>query len=193
MRTPAALPSIVAAVARPPPAPCTSTVVFGVASATTNSARYAVSQAVERQAACSSESASGFATRLRVGTATHSASVPSCQSESIVTRGSKTSSPAQAGSLTSAWTTTSRPDSSTPAASEPSTRGKGAPLSPITPRKESRSWWLIDAARTVTSDQPSSGSGCGCSPTSRTESGSAASVPVIRAASISDAAAGALR
>ncbi len=65
------------AVATPPPAPWTSTVDPGSSSAFSNSIRYAVSHAVGRHAASSNDSAAGFRTRFRRGTATRSANVPS--------------------------------------------------------------------------------------------------------------------
>ena len=65
-----------AAVATPPPAPWTSTVSPALSSPRVKSIRYAVSQAVGRQAASSKDSDAGFGTTLRRGTATLSANVP---------------------------------------------------------------------------------------------------------------------
>ena len=73
---PAAAPSVTAAVASPPPAPCTSTRSPGVSPPAVKSMVYAVSQAVGRQAASWNESSAGLGTRFAVGTDTRSASVP---------------------------------------------------------------------------------------------------------------------
>ena len=59
-----------AAVATPPPAPWTSTVSPGRAPGGVNSIRYAVSQAVGRQAASAKLSSAGLSTRLAAGTRT---------------------------------------------------------------------------------------------------------------------------
>ena len=75
-RRPAAAPSTMAAVATPPPAPWTSTLSPGRTPALVNSIRYAVSQAVGRQAASSNESPAGLARTFQVGTVTRSAKVP---------------------------------------------------------------------------------------------------------------------
>lgn len=75
-RSPAALPSTMAAVATPPPAPCTSTESPGRTPALVNSIRYAVSHAVGRQAASSKESSLGLGRMFQVGTETCSAKVP---------------------------------------------------------------------------------------------------------------------
>ena len=72
------------AVDTPPPAPWTSTVPPGASPDWVNSIRYAVSQAVGRQAASVHDSSGGFGTRLRRGTMTCSARVPWCCSESSV-------------------------------------------------------------------------------------------------------------
>lgn len=77
IRYPAARPSMTSAVATPPPAPWTSTVPPGATPDLVNSIRYAVSHAVGRQAASRKLRPAGFGSRLRVGTATRSASVPS--------------------------------------------------------------------------------------------------------------------
>ena len=77
IRKPAARPIRMAAVPTPPPAPCTSTVEPGWAPDFSNSILYAVRYAVGRQAASSKDSAAGFGTRLRRGTHTRSAKVPS--------------------------------------------------------------------------------------------------------------------
>ena len=61
------------------------------------SIRYAVSQAVGRQAASSNDSDAGLGTTLARGTATRSANVPWWRSESSDRFGSKVSSPVQAG------------------------------------------------------------------------------------------------
>ena len=136
-----------------------------------NSIRYAVSQAVGRQAASSKESEAGFGTTLRRGTATRSAKVPWWRSESSERFGSKVSSPVQSGSLTTACTTTSLPSSSSPAASQPRIIGSASSRSP-TPRRDHRSWWLSEAALTVTVVHPSGATGSGRSPTTRPDSGS---------------------
>ena len=133
--------------------------------------RYAVSQAVLRQAASSCESSAGFGSTLRVGTTTRSASVPWCFSDSSVRRGSRVSSPDQSGLGITACTTTSRPSASTPEASQPRIIGYLSSARP-TPRSVHTSWWLIDAARTVTVVHPSGASGSGRSPTSSAASGS---------------------
>ena len=80
IRTPAALPSTVSAVATPPPAPWTSTVIPGVTPPRVNSIRYAVSHAVGRHAACSNDSSDGLGSTLRLGTATRCAP-GSCRGE----------------------------------------------------------------------------------------------------------------
>ncbi len=67
---------MITAVATPPPAPCTSTVSPARSSPRVNSIRYAVSQAVGRQAASSKDSDAGFGTTFARGTATLSANVP---------------------------------------------------------------------------------------------------------------------
>jgi hypothetical protein len=174
-RSPAAAPSRSAAVATPPPAPCTSTVAPGATPEFVNSIRYAVSHAVGRHAASANESAGGFGTRLRAGTATRSAKVPGYRSERIVRVGSSVSSPRQSVSPITECTTTSFPSSSIPAASQPRIIGSCSADKP-TPRSDQRSWWLSDAARTDTVAQPSRRSGSGCSPSSSPESGSSASI-----------------
>ena len=133
--------------------------------------RYAVSQAVGRQAASSNDSEAGLGTMLRRGTATLAAKVPWWRSESSDRFGSKVSSPSHPGLLITACTTTSLPSSSMPAASQPRIIGSCSSRSP-TPRSDHRSWWLSDAALTVTVVQPSGTSGSGRSPTTRPESGS---------------------
>ena len=70
-----------------------------------------------------------------------------------------------------AWTTTSLPSSSRPAASQPRIIGSASCLRP-TPRSDQRSWWLRLAALTVTVVHPSGGVGSGRSPTTRPLSGS---------------------
>ena len=64
--------------------------------------------------------------------------------------GSSASSPRQPGSPTSAWTITSLPSASTPAASQPRIIGSRSAGRP-TPFSDQRSWWLSAAARTSTS------------------------------------------
>ena len=141
-----------------------------------NSIRYAVRYAVGRQAASVNDSAAGLGTRLRRGTATRWANVPSCRSDSRERRGSSVSSPpATVGSPITACTITSRPSSSTPAASQPTTMGSRSAEMP-TPRRVQTSWWLSAAARTVTVVHPSGGAGSGCSPSSSPLSGSSASM-----------------
>ena len=76
IRRPAAAPSTMAAVATPPPAPCTSTLSPGRTPALVNSIRYAVSQAVGRQAASSKDSSFGLGSTFQAGTVTCSAKVP---------------------------------------------------------------------------------------------------------------------
>ena len=137
-RSPAARPSTIAAVATPPPAPCTSTVSPGLSSPRVKSIRYAVSQAVGRQAASAKDSDAGLGTTLRRGTATRSAIAPWWRSESSDRFGSKVSSPVHDGSLITPCTTTSLPSSSRPAASVPRIIGSCSCLSP-TPRSENRS------------------------------------------------------
>src|SRR5579875_2450051 len=80
-------------------------------------------------------------------------------------------------------TTTSRPSSSTPAASQPRIIGSCSRLRP-TPRSDQRSWWLSEAARTLTVVQPEGHSGSGRSPTCRTLSGSSREKSVAKAASM---------
>src|SRR4029450_5953315 len=109
----------ISAVATPPPEPCTSTVSTGFRPLWVNSIRYAVSQAVGRQAASSNDSPAGLGTRFCAGTATRSASAPWYRSLSSDRRGSSVSSPRQAGSEITACTTTSLPSASSPAASQP--------------------------------------------------------------------------
>ena len=70
-----------------------------------------------------------------------------------------------------AWTTTSLPSSSSPAASQPRIIGSDSARRP-TPRRLHTSWWLIDAALTVTVVQPSGTSGSGRSPMTSPASGS---------------------
>src|SRR5687768_18217384 len=81
------------------------------------------------------------------------------------------SSPLHDGSLITECTTTSLPSSSTPAASHPRIIGSASCLRP-TPRSDQRSWWLSEAAFTVTVVQPSGTSGSGRSPTTSPASGS---------------------
>src|SRR4051812_41413986 len=76
-RSPAARASTTAAVATPPPAPCTSTVSPGFVPDRENNILYAVSHAVGRQAASSNDSSFGLGNRLRRGTTRRSAIVPS--------------------------------------------------------------------------------------------------------------------
>ena len=75
-RKPAWRASGTSAVATPPPAPCTSTVSPGCSPDAVNSIRYAVSQAVGRQAASTKSRPAGRLTRFLAGTRTSSASVP---------------------------------------------------------------------------------------------------------------------
>ncbi len=75
-RRPAAAPRTIAAVATPPPAPWTRTLSPGRTPALVKSIRYAVSQAVGRQAASSKESSFGLGRTFQVGTVTCSAKVP---------------------------------------------------------------------------------------------------------------------
>jgi len=113
----------------------------------------------------------GFGTTLRAGTRTFSASVPWCTSDRRDRLGSSVSSPSHPGLGTTACTTTSRPSSSTPDASQPRIIGKASLPMPI-PRSVNTSWWLIEAALTVTVVQPSRGSGSGRCPISSAASGS---------------------
>ena len=168
--SPAAAPSRIAAVASPPPAPCTSTRCPGVAPPDRKSIRYAVSQAVGRQAASTNESSAGLSTRFQVGTATCSASVPGYRSDSRL-RGSSGPTPCPFAPPITPCTTTSRPSAVTPAASVPRIIGSASARSP-TPRSVHTSWWFSAAARTSTTDQLSRASGAGCSPTSRALTGS---------------------
>ena len=78
---------------------------------------------------------------------------------------------AEAACLPTAWTTTSLPSSSSPAASHPRIIGSASSRSP-TPRSDQRSWWLSEVALTVTVVQPSGTSGSGRSPVVSPESGS---------------------
>src|SRR5664280_2096787 len=170
-RNPAARASAIAAVATPPPAPCTSTLPPGGTPALVNSIRYAVSHAVGRQAASAHDIPGGLGTRLRRGTATTSANVPAWISESSERCGSRVSSPLpRSGSPITAWMTTSLPSSSSPAPSVPSTIGSRSARSP-TPRRLHRSWWLSDAAFSRTVVQPSGTPGSGRSPSSKPDSG----------------------
>jgi len=83
-----------------------------------------------------------------------------------------------------AWTITSRPDSSMPAASQPRIIGSASSASP-TPRSDHRSGWLSDAALTLTVVQPSGTLGSGRSLTSSAPSGFSRSIRAAKAASIS--------
>src|SRR5690606_36345925 len=83
-----------------------------------------------------------------------------------------------------ACTITSLPFSSIPAASQPSTIGSRSSVMP-TPLSDHRSWWLSEAALTVTVVQPSGGSGSGCSPSVRPASGSSGSIRVAVTANMS--------
>ncbi len=76
-----------------------------------------------------------------------------------------------------AWTMTSLPSSSRPAASQPRIIGSASAPRP-TPRSDHRSWWLSAAALTVTVFQPSGGDGSGMSPTARPASGSSGLISV---------------
>ncbi len=136
-----------------------------------NSIRYAVSQAVGRQAASSNDSPAGFGTTFCRGTATRSASVPWYRSLSSDRFGSSVSSPRQAGSAITACTTTSLPSASIPAASQPRIIGSLSSDSP-TPFSDHRSWWFSAVALTSTVVHPSGTSGSGRSPTSSAETGS---------------------
>src|SRR5262249_30358758 len=78
---------------------------------------------------------------------------------------------------TTACTTTSRPDPSIPAASQPRTIGRRSAEIP-TPRRVQMSWWFSEAARTVTISQPSGADGSGRSPSPSPPSGSSASMRV---------------
>ena len=114
----------------------------------------------------------------------NSASVPSNRSDNRLRFGSLVSSPRPAsGSPMTPWTTTSLPSSSSPAASQPRTRGNSSALRP-TPRRLHTSCWFSAAAFTRTRAQPPVGNGFGTSPTLRPASGSAASNDVTLAASI---------
>ena len=142
-----------------------------------------MSHAVGRHAASSNDRPAGLGTRLRAGTTTCSASDPWCSSDRIVRFGSSVSSSFQVGSPTRAWTTTSVPSSVTPAASQPSVIGSRSGARP-TPLSDHRSWWLSDAALTVTRAQPSGTVGSGRSPTSSPDSGSSADWETQEAASM---------
>ena len=85
--------------------------------------RYAVNQAVGRQAASSKLSDAGLGTRFRRGTTTCSARVPWWRSDSRERRGSSVSSPVQSGVLMTLCTMTSLPSGSIPAASHPRIMG----------------------------------------------------------------------
>ena len=139
IRNPAALPNCTSAVATPPDAPWTSTVSPSEIPPLVKSIRYAVSQAVGRQAACSHERPVGFGTTLRAGTRTCSAKVPGWSSERSERLGSRVSSPTQPGVAMTAWTSTSLPWSSVPAASQPRIIGSRSAGSP-TPRRDQTSW-----------------------------------------------------
>ena len=76
------------------------------------SIRYAVSHAVGRHAASSNERPAGFGITFRRGTATLSANVPGCRSDSNDRFGSSVSSPRHEGSLMTECTSTSLPSSS---------------------------------------------------------------------------------
>ena len=174
-RSPAARPSTIAAVATPPPAPCTSTVSPGLQLAAGEE------HPVGREPRGRQAGRLGERQRRRLGhdvaragTATRSAIAPWWRSESSDRFGSKVSSPFQDGSLITPWTTTSLPSSSRPAASVPRIIGSCSCLSP-TPRSENRSWWFSDAALTVIVVHPSGTSGSGRSPTTRPDSGSSGS------------------
>ncbi len=123
-----------------------------------------MSQAVGRQAASSNDSEAGLAITLARGTTTLSAKVPWWRSESSDRFGSNVSSPVHEGSLMTACTTTSLPSSSSPAASQPRIIGSASSRRP-TPRNDQTSWWLSEAALTVTVVQPSGATGSGRSPT----------------------------
>ena len=109
-RSPPARASTIAAVATPPPAPCTSTVSPACSPPRVNSIRYAVSHAVGRQAASAKDSSAGFGTRLRRGTATCSASVPVVHlGQQRAPRVERLVAAAGTGSPITACTTTSLP------------------------------------------------------------------------------------
>ena len=117
----------------------------------TNSIRYAVSHAVDRQAASANESSAGLGTTLRLrhdDVLGQRALVLLGQQRAAAGRASRRrSSPSL---LITEWTTTSSPVcSSTPAASQPRIIGSCPRLMP-TPRSVHRSWWLRLAACTAT-------------------------------------------
>lgn len=125
--------------------------------------RYAVSQAVGRQAASSKESSLGFGSTFQAGTETCSANVPWYRSVRME-RGSLGPTPCPVCPITEC-STTSLPSSSTPAASHPRIIGNRSSGRP-TPRSDHRSWWFREAALTFTVAQPSRATGAGRSPNS---------------------------
>ena len=88
IRSPAVRASAISAVATPPPAPWISTVSPGRRPDWVKSIRYAVSQAVGKQAASAKLSSAGLSTRLAGGTRSRVANVPGNRSESSDRRGS---------------------------------------------------------------------------------------------------------
>src|SRR5580700_1159186 len=184
---PASLPSRMHAVATPPLAPCTSTLIPGRRPARTKSARYAVRYAVGRHAASARLTWSGSATRFAAGISTYSASAPAREPSLSMRndrqlRGSSARQAAQCPQVTIGYTTTLAPTagapdggsppyaSTSPAASQPRMCG-GVTGADETPRSVQMSWWLRDAARTLTRAQPGRGTGAGSSPTVRLASG----------------------
>ena len=84
---------------------------------------------------------------------------------------------------------TSLPSGSRPAASQPSTIGSRSAEMP-TPRSVHTSWWLSEAALTVTVTHPSGATGSGRSPSSMADSGSSASRRAAVTANTSDTLSG---
>src|SRR5689334_783285 len=162
-----------AAVATPPPAPWTSTASPSPMRPFVVSMRYAVSQAVGRQAASAKVSSAGLGTRLAAGTVTRSATVPWYFSDRI--------DHAPSGRTITAYTTTSPPSGPVPAASQPRIIGNWSARSP-TPRSDHRSWRLSELALTSTTAQPSGTLGSGASPMVRPARGSASLRLVAKAA-----------
>ena len=92
------------------------------------------------------------------------------------------SEPTKSGSLTTAYTITSRPSSVTPAASQPKIIGSRSAASP-TPRSDQTSWAFRPAALTSTVTQPAGTSGGSMSATRNARNGYSRSALTAQAAS----------
>ena len=164
---------VIRAVATPPPAPWTSTVWPGLRPPWTKSIRYAVSQAVGRQAASSKDSDAGLGTRLPAGPRPGRRACPGSARRAGTAGGPRSRRRARPGHRSRHGRA---PRCRPRRARRRRSRGSSAapPRAGPTPRSDQRSWWFSDDAFTLTVVQPSGTSGSGRSPTTRPASGSSA-------------------